>query len=178
MLSSPGCERPNPSERLERLFDAYYGDVLRYTWRRVPQECVEDVVAETFVVAWRRLDSVPPDALPWLLGVTRRVISTRRRADRRRASLVEKLRSQRDVAPEVTGNDDTAVIGALARLPEKDREALVLVAWEGLTPAQAAAVLGISRTSFRARLSRAKRRVRKQLLEGDACSVAPRLRAS
>ena len=153
-------------ERLELLFDANHEAVARYVWRRTRPDVVDDVVAETFLVAWRRLDDVPAESLPWLLGVARRVISTQRRSVERQHSLVRKLAdSTPQSSDDPSAPGDTAVISALAQLSERDREAITLIAWEGLTPAQAAAVLRIPRASFRARLSRAKRRLRQQLDE-------------
>jgi len=59
--------------------------------RRVNPSTADDVVAEVFVVCWRRLDEVPVDPLPWLLGVARRVLSTQRRGERRRGALRDRL---------------------------------------------------------------------------------------
>ena len=67
------------ARRLEALFDAHSGRVFAYAARRSSPQDADDVVGETFLVAWRRLDAVPPDALPWLLGVARKVLSNRRR---------------------------------------------------------------------------------------------------
>lgn len=60
--------------RFEELFDRYYWEVRAYVLRRGPASSAEDVVAETFLVAWRRLESIDADALPWLLGVARRTL--------------------------------------------------------------------------------------------------------
>lgn len=172
MRRSHAEEERGARERLELLFDANHEAVARYVWRRTRPDVVDDVVAETFLVAWRRLDDVPADSLPWLLGVARRVISTQRRSAERQHSLVRKIADSS--TPKWTDDPSapggTAVISALAQLSERDREAITLIGWEGLTPAQAAAVLRIPRASFRARLSRAKRRLRQQLDE-DARTV-------
>ena len=131
----------------------------------MPSDAVDDVVSGTFLVVWRRLDDVPEPALPWLITVARNVGGTERRGAARRQRLWLKAQSRH-----IEGHDpgepemgDGSVIGALARLNERDREALTLVAWDGLTPAQAAAVLGESSVRFRQRLHRAGRRLRTQL---------------
>jgi RNA polymerase sigma-70 factor (ECF subfamily) len=134
--------------------------------RRTRLELVDDAVAETFLVACRRPGAVPEDPLPWLLGVARRVIATQRRSERRRAALRLKLfGADRSDAEAPIGASPTYSAGhaALAGLSEADREAIALIAWDGLTTTQAAAVLGISPVAFRARLSRARKRLRKQL---------------
>ena len=152
----------SPTERMEALFRRHYRDVAAYVRRRAEPDLAEDVVAETFLVAWRRLDDVPDDARPWLLGVARKALSTQRRARARRRSLLEKLASQ----PLPRGTElpeNLGVADALARLSERDREALTLVAWDGLSPTEAAAVVGQSAVAFRVRLHRAKRRLRRRI---------------
>lgn len=158
--------------RLEALFREHYAAVLAYARRRSTQAESDDVVAETFLVAWQKIDAVPSDALPWLLGVARRVLSTRRRSAKRRVSLVERLRAvdqQRpfDEHPSVDG----AALAAFARLSAVDQETLTLIAWEGLTPREAAVVLGDSPTTFRLRLHRARRRFMRELEKPSADSA-------
>ena len=79
--------------RLESLFYEHFSAVRTYTRRRAPEALVDDVVAETFLVAWRKIDHLPDDVRPWLLGVARKTLSTQLRAARRRTSLVEKLKT-------------------------------------------------------------------------------------
>ena len=76
---------------MEVLFRSCYRDVEAYVRRRAEPDLVEDAVAETFLVAWRRLDEMPREARPWLLGVARKTLSTQRRTGVRRRSLVTKL---------------------------------------------------------------------------------------
>ena len=73
-------ERQAREARFTHIYDAHYSAVRAYAWRRRP-DAADDVVAETFTVAWRRLDDVPPEALPWLIGVARKVLHNLRRAD-------------------------------------------------------------------------------------------------
>lgn len=153
--------------RFEFLFEAHYADVLAFARRRVDgRAAADDVVAETFAVAWRRRDVLPDEALPWLYGVARRVIANQRRSDQRR----ERLGARLALEPRASGDDPAVLVGgrervlaAFARLTEPQREVLRLVAWEDLEPPAAARVLGCSPAAFRVRLHRARRELRRQL---------------
>jgi len=167
-MKRPDSKGEHPARaQLESLFIAHHEEVARYVRRRTAPELVDDAVAETFLVACRRPKAIPPDPLPWLLGVARRVLATQRRSAHRRFALATRLAAAAphptESATSQNSDLETAVRDALARLAEPDREAITLIAWEGLTPAQAAVVLGVSRVAFRARLSRARGRLRKQL---------------
>ena len=165
-MTAPSQER---SARFEAIFDQTYEPVLAYARRRAPRDA-DDVVAETFVIAWRRLEDMPNDALPWLYGVARRVLSEERRAGRRRVALLQRM--GRDARPlrEESAADGPPVLDALARLGSRDREAILLVAWEGLSAAQAAKAMGCSTVAFRVRLHRARARLREQLEAGQPAS--------
>jgi RNA polymerase sigma-70 factor (ECF subfamily) len=146
----------------EELFAAHYWAVRGYVVRRAATAAVEDVVAETFLVAWRRVDTLREDPLPWLLGVARRVLANQQRADRRRGALTARLQGllpgrAPDWEPPATMSDELAV--AMVRLSPQEREALLLVAWEGLDGARAARAAGCSPVAFRGRLHRARRHV-------------------
>jgi RNA polymerase sigma-70 factor (ECF subfamily) len=151
--------------RFDALFREHHPAVRAYARRRVPTEVLDDIVSETFLVVWRRLEDVPESPLPWLLTVARNVIGTERRGAARRRRLWLKAQSGHveGYDPGESTFGDARVLSALARLNERDREALTLVAWDGLTPAQAAAVLGEPSVRFRQRLHRAGRRLRAQL---------------
>lgn len=151
----------------EALFVAHYWSVRAYALRRNAAS-VEDVMADVFLVAWRRSDSVPEDPLPWLLGVARRVMANQRRAQRRRAALGGRLRtahSASDANPP-SGTIGEELAAALASLSDLEREALLLVAWEGLEPNRAAKAAGCSDAAFRVRLHRARRRMAARLSDG------------
>jgi len=151
----------------ERLFRDNYDAVFRFVARRVAPDAAQDVVAETFLAAWRRHGELRGDALPWLLGVARRVSANHLRGDARRRALGDLLNAQR---PERScGGADTpsGVALALSRLSERDREALMLVAWDGLEHRAAATVMGCSTTAFTVRVHRARRRL-KAALAADA----------
>ena len=147
--------------RFEALFERHHAAVRGYVVRRAAGVVVEDVVADTFLVAWRRLEDVPDLALPWLLGVARRVLADQRRTARRRRSLSERLRREASTpgpwSPPVGLSAE--LIDALRMLTEREREALLLVAWDGLSPRDAAVVAGCSSAAFRVRLHRARGRV-------------------
>ena len=78
-------------ERFELLFRANYPAVRAYALRRTSREAAQDAVSETFLVAWRRLDELPVDALPWLYGVARRVLANQRRSADRGAALEQRV---------------------------------------------------------------------------------------
>jgi RNA polymerase sigma-70 factor, ECF subfamily len=148
--------------RFDALYREHAGEVRRYVRRRWDAQSADDVVADVFVVAWRRLEEVPDDPLPWLLGVARRILANRRRAEARDYALRDRIRSEQlRAAPLAAADAPVAGEGvwiALSTLSERDREALLLVAWEGLSTARAARVLGVRANTFAARLYRARRR--------------------
>jgi len=147
--------------RFEALFRAHAGAVRTYVCRRCGTDAADDVVADVFVVAWRRLDDVPDDPVPWLLGVARKVLANRRRGEARQHAVLGRMSSEpQDAMPASGAQPDFGepVLRVLSSLRERDREALLLVAWEGLSAAQASKVLGLSSNAFAARLSRARRR--------------------
>jgi RNA polymerase sigma factor (sigma-70 family) len=143
-------------ERFAQTFEEHYRAVTAYALRRTTPAEAEDAVAETFLVAWRRLDELPEEAKPWLLGVARRVLANQRRAAGRRHALTDKI------AGTPAGEEDPprrpAVLRALGRLSDTDREVLLLVAWDGLSIQEAAAALRCTRTAAKVRLHRARRR--------------------
>ncbi len=170
-----------PSPAVTRRFEALYDDladrVMAYALRHVGADAAEDVVAETFLVAWRRLADVPEPALPWLLVVARNVIAHRRRSGAREARLSEQVTRLAALAapaggPEAAVADRDALLHAVARLSDADREALLLTAWDGLSAREAAAVLGCSSATFQVRLHRARRRLLKYA--DEPATEAPR----
>ena len=166
--------------RFRAVYEATYDDLLRFAQRRVHPSHAEDVAAEVFLVAWRRLDELPaglPDAVgaarPWLFGVARATMLNHRRGDRRRDALAVRVAD----ATLVSGGHPTGASDALhdltasrldlaaawVRLSEAEQEAISLTVWEGLTSAEAGQVLGCSATAYRIRLSRARRSLRRHL---------------
>jgi RNA polymerase sigma-70 factor (ECF subfamily) len=168
-----GSDRESAELRFERLFREHYAAVLAYARRRVALEAVDDVVEETFLVVWRRLDEVPEAPLPWLYSVARNVIGTQTRGVARRRALSARLTDAVAVAPVRLPEAEHfgGVLGAaLRQLSPEDREALILVAWEELAPREAARALGEPAVTFRVRLHRARRRLRALLDEANEVS--------
>ncbi|GGQ24466.1 RNA polymerase sigma factor [Streptosporangium pseudovulgare] len=163
-------------EEFAALFDACHPRVYAYAVSRCGRRLAEEVVSETFVVAWRRHDDIPAkNALPWLLGVARNVIRDVHREELRRAALDDALHAWADeigpdVAEEVT--ERAAVLRALATLSDEDKEVLMLVSWHGLTSVEAAKVVGSTRSAFFVRLHRARRRLKAAM--GDVTAVRRR----
>ncbi len=164
--------------QLTRLYTMHGPDVLAYALRRAPSaEDAAEAVAETFLVAWRRLSDVPPEpeARLWLYGVARRSLANQRRGADRRGRLAERLRIEASTVLTSVPADDQRekVLAALAALAPDDRELLLLIGWEGLAPAEAAEVLEISAVAARARLHRARRRLGKALQQRADLSTQP-----
>lgn len=159
------------TERLETLFAEHAGAVRAYALRRSDPATADDVVSDVFVVACRRLADVPADALPWLLGCARRVLANHERSGRRQAALgVRIAEAERLAGPPVS--PDGGLARALTRLSARDRELLMLVAWEDLEPARAARALGCSRGALAVRLHRARRRLATALSHEEA-AISP-----
>jgi len=154
------------------VFDRHAPHIHRYVVRRLGREASEDVVAETFLVAFRRrtrYDVRRPDARPWLYGIATNLIGQHRRDEVRRyrqsppADGAAPCPADR-VAAEVTAQSARAALtAALAGLPARDRDVLLLVACEELTYEEAAAALGVPVGTVRSRLNRARRKVRTAL---------------
>jgi RNA polymerase sigma-70 factor, ECF subfamily len=154
--------------QMDALFTSYAADVYAFALRRTSRSAAQDVVSETFLVAWRRFDSVPQTPKPWLLGVARRVLANQRRTDDRQMALRTRLgspnliASQRDTT-EITESaaqpSDSNLLAALAALTPSERDAITLLAWDGLSPEEAAVVLGCSPAAFYVRVHRARRRL-------------------
>jgi RNA polymerase sigma-70 factor (ECF subfamily) len=161
----------------EKRFDGVFvhlDAVARYARRRGARD-PDNVAAECMAIAWRRLDDLPADdPLPWLLGCARRIVLSQRRHERGRIAL-DDVAEPRFEAPEPVGLD-AVLTAALLELSDLDREALLLVAWEDLTPTQAARALGINPVAFRVRLHRARRRCT-TALEARLARSAPDVRS-
>lgn len=157
--------------QFEALYRAHAAEVLAYCARRTGREEAKDAASEVFVVAVRRIEDVPPGdgALPWLYGVAANVLKNRARSQRRRFRLISKMsgRVERSVpGPEpqiVRREEHDELIAALEALPEKDREVLRLVEWEGLSRQQVADMMFVSRAAIDQRISRAYKRLGRTL---------------
>jgi RNA polymerase sigma factor (sigma-70 family) len=151
--------------RFEAAFDQHHRAVLAFALRRTPNEAdAEDAVADTFAVAWRRVDRLPkPEtALPWLLATARRVLANQHRGTGRRFRLGLKLSAQPEDLPAIHAVE-TPALEALSRMRPDDQELLRLLVWDGLSQAEAGVALGISANAVGIRLHRARRRFAEEL---------------
>jgi RNA polymerase sigma-70 factor (ECF subfamily) len=154
------------SAQFTRLVSEHSRALLRYTLRRLDDRAAcEDVVAETFLIAWRRWDDLPsPDKeLPWLYGIAFRVLSNHRRSRDRRDRLRARLLMERGPnasGDDVAGLDPELVLRALGQLREQERELLELVYWEKLTYRDIALAVGVSENAVGIRITRAKKNLR------------------
>jgi RNA polymerase sigma-70 factor, ECF subfamily len=149
----------------QQLFEEIAAEVAepirRYALRRTDPDTADDVLAETLLVVWRRLEEVPPDGrLPWCYAVAANVLSNLRRGRKRQQNLVDRIVRLDPPAATVDAPElpDPAVHRALASLRSGEQELLRLWAWEGLTPAEIATVLGLTANAVRIRLHRARGR--------------------
>jgi RNA polymerase sigma factor (sigma-70 family) len=161
-------------ERFNALYRAHHAAILRYASRRIDPDSAMDVVAETFLVAWRKMPAVPadPDQVePWLYGVARRVIAnterSRRRAQRTTARLWQESQDEQVPDPATAVTERQRVAEALSRLPARDQEALRLIGWEELDLAGAAIAMGCTRSAMAVRLHRARRRLDREFRSID-----------
>jgi RNA polymerase sigma-70 factor (ECF subfamily) len=157
----------SPEELFSQLFERTHVALLGYAVRRVGDPAdAADVVAETYLVAWRRLEDVPtgPEARPWLFGVARRVLANHYRGERRRLALADRLRdSLHQAVPPPEVHEPTLVERAVERLGDDDRELLHLLAWEELAREEIAVAMGLTRAAVRVRLHRARARLREAM---------------
>jgi RNA polymerase sigma factor (sigma-70 family) len=150
--------------KFTRLVSEHSRALLRYSMRRLSDiASCEDVVAETFLIAWRRWNDLPPPnrELAWLYGIAFRVLSNQRRSRDRRDRLSTRLSMERDPGGEGTDQVDTgSLLRALGELRSHDRELLEFVYWEKLTYRDIALVFGISENAVGIRITRAKRNLK------------------
>jgi RNA polymerase sigma-70 factor (ECF subfamily) len=164
MESHPQSDRGAVEARFAEVF-AHLGFITSYARNRGARDA-DGIAGEAMAIAWRRLADIPADdPRPWLINTARNLLLAERRQQPATGSRslggleveapAEPLPPELDLDPELAE--------ALKALSHEYREALLLIAWDDLTPVQAAASLGISRTAFRARLHRARRRLRDEL---------------
>jgi RNA polymerase sigma-70 factor (ECF subfamily) len=160
--------------RFDALFRATRKDILAYFARRAPaSDNAADLLAETYLIAWRRLNDIPaaPEDRLWLFGVARNLLKKSAERRRAQAALVERLADELELAFQARAllpvEDDRAEVlqAGLLRLPEKEREIMLLTAWEGMMPREIATVTRSSANVVRVRLARARRKLRAYLTE-------------
>jgi RNA polymerase sigma-70 factor (ECF subfamily) len=171
--------RETPEQRFDQLFRATSDDVLAYLTRRArTPEDAADALAETYAVAWRKLDSLPDGdrARLWLFGVARNELRKTVSKSRADADLTAALaRDLRQAIDETRAPNDPAgpMHDALATLSRLDYEIVTLTAWEGLAPREVAAVLGLSANVVRIRLHRARSKLRSVLMREQRLELMP-----
>lgn len=157
--------------RFEKIWNEHRIQVLAYCLRRASATDAEDACAETFLVVWRRLDEIPPPpkTLLWIYGIARRVLSNQTRAFYRRGRLYERL-ANLGVSPPVDpmyvmvqSAGDGVVADAVRRLKPTDREIVRLDAWEDLSRAEIAEVMGMTRAAVDQRIHRAYQKLARAL---------------
>lgn len=160
--------------RFREVYDRDFRPVSAYVLRRAsPREDAADVIAEVFLVAWRRLDEVPAgrSSLPWLYGVARKQLANHRRSETRRLRLASRLGAELERTKRFATTDDGLPEGfaeAFSTLREADREILSLAAWEQLDATAIATVIACSPNAARIRLHRARKRLAQELGAGQA----------
>lgn len=157
-------------ERFDRIYEANLPLIIGYAARRCAEQSeAADVAADVFLVAWRRLDEIADgEERLWLFGVARRVLANHLRGRARRNRLADRLRQEIDtMQPTERPNPPAGVRDALRQLPDRDRELLQLVVWDGLTPAEIARLERVSPATVRSRLMRARARLREALGESE-----------
>jgi RNA polymerase sigma-70 factor (ECF subfamily) len=154
------------ADRFAALFRTHYAAVWRFTARRAAPDAVDDVVADTFLAAWRRFDELPADTLPWLLNAAGKCLANHRRSASRAESLTQRLAAEPAGAPPdptARGDQRQALVRAFHRLSDDEREVLLLADWDGLPAGRIARVLGISAATASARIYRARKKLRRAL---------------
>lgn len=156
--------------RFEELARGLVEPLRRFLARRTDPATADDVLADTLLVCWRRVEELPADPLPWAYGVARNCLANAERGERRQRRLAVKLASVAppDVAPDPAEQpgDDT-VTAALAELRPAEAELLRLWAWEQLGPGEIAIVLGITPNAASIRLHRARQSLGDRLRKID-----------
>jgi RNA polymerase sigma-70 factor (ECF subfamily) len=165
----------NSQQLFETVYEQHAGAIKGYAMRRTDPARADDVVAEVFLVAWRRLDDMPAEPRPWLFGIARRVLANERRRVARHTAAVGRL----EPPPESVDPADAPALAsrpfqeALRTLSDSDREALLLMAWEGLDNRDAARALGVKQATFTVRLHRAKRRLGRAIEHNQPARATP-----
>lgn len=170
--------RSGQEARFDRIFDRHHDAVQRYCLRRLPWHEVNDVIAEVFLVAWRRIEEAPESReLPWLYGIAKNVIRNAHRARNRQERLRSKVSAHRQTSEPsaevhvVRNVEEQAVLDALASLRDADQELLRLKCWEQLSNGEIAAMLGVSTHAVDMRIARARGKLERALTRPNATAA-------
>ncbi|GAA2635343.1 RNA polymerase sigma factor [Paractinoplanes durhamensis] len=167
---------PETAQEFTALYADNHRRVYAYAVARAGRSLADEVVAETFLVAWRRFAQMPRGAaLPWLLGVARNVLRERYRAEERQRAVAAEMLAWVADAPDVADGvaERSALLAALAGLSENDREVLTLTAWDGLSARAAARVVNCSAPAFLVRLHRARNRLIRAVEAASESAATP-----
>jgi len=164
LVGTPDLNALDRHDSFAALFDAHYPAVLAYCRRRASDDDAGDAALATFETLWRSIDEPPIQPLPWLYRVAAGQLANGRRSEHRHRRLLDRVSRRLPGAltpadPADTTTEASAARSALARLRPADREVLLLVAWEGLDPHEAATALGLTPGTFAVRLHRARNRL-------------------
>lgn len=161
-------------ERFESVVREVLEPLRRYLGRRTDPDTAEDVLAETLLVCWRRVEELPDEPLPWAYGVARHCLANAERGVRRRRRLAARVATldppPTTASPAAPNGDLEEVRDAMDRLPGNDRELLRLWAWEQLEPREIAVVLDTTANAVSIRLHRARGRLREELRKSGAAA--------
>jgi RNA polymerase sigma-70 factor (ECF subfamily) len=165
-------------EAFAELFDRHADDIHRYAAWRLGADAADDLLAETFAQAFqhrRRYDVARSDARPWLYGIATNLVARHRRSEARRLRALAREAPPAGAEPMA---DRVAarlsaraacgeVAEALAAMPAKQRDVVLLVAWAELEYEEVAHALGVPLGTVRSRLSRARKKLRRAVTEAD-----------
>jgi RNA polymerase sigma factor (sigma-70 family) len=161
-------------ELFAAIFDRHAGPLRGYVARRLGPDAADDIVADTFLIAFRRrggYDVSRTDAAPWLYGIATNLIGERRRAEVRmyrayaRSGTDPAIEGHADqVAESVSAKaEGSRLAAALGSLKKRDRDALLLYTWGDLSYQEVAQALDVPIGTVRSRLNRARRKLRAAL---------------
>jgi len=165
-------------EVFAELYDRHAARLFRYVARRLGDQAAEDVIAETFLAAFRRRDRYDlsrPDARPWLYGIAVKVIGKHRRSELRMLRALARIGADAAGDGEAERSDERMaaaairceLAAALAQLRPENRDVLLLVAWAELSYEEISQALEIPIGTVRSRLARARRQIREALADAD-----------
>jgi RNA polymerase sigma factor (sigma-70 family) len=164
-------------EAFAELFDRHADEIHRYAAWRLGGDGAEDVLAETFAVAFqhrRRYDLTRPDARPWLYGIATNLVARHRRSEARRLRALAREAPPLDaepmadrVASQLTARAECRhAAAALAGMPARLRDVVILYAWAELDYEEIAHALGVPVGTVRSRLNRARAKLQKAVSRG------------
>lgn len=167
---SPETRAQDPESRYRTIYQEHLAAISAYALRRTSTpEDAADLVAETFLVAWRRLADVPggSETRLWLYGVAKRVLANKRRGEARQgrlsSRLAQELRFITDAPPSSVAEPLEGLAEAFSALSKDDQDLLGMAVWEELDAASIGTVLGCSANAVRIRTHRARRRLESEL---------------